>query len=189
MTTWNIDPSHSGVHFTVRHMVVSKVRGAFTRWQGTIQFDEKNPEAGKVSVQIEAPSIDTREEKRDAHLRSPDFFDVGKFPKITFKSTQITKQAEGKYAVAGDLTIHGVTKPVTLATELSPEVKDPWNNQRRGATATTKISRKDFGLTWNKALEAGGVAVSDEVNITVDVELVKKADAGAAAAKPASKTK
>lgn len=188
-STWELDGTHSAAQFSVRHMMISTVRGDFGKVAGTVNLDDKDLTKSSVDIAIDASTINTREPKRDEHLRSPEFFDVGKFPKITFKSTQITKQSEGKYAVAGDLTIHGVTKPVTLATELSPEVKDPWNNQRRGVTATTKISRKDFGLTWNKALEAGGVAVSDEVNITIDVELVKKADAGAAAPKPAGKTK
>lgn len=187
--TWELDGTHSAAQFSVKHMMISTVRGDFGKVTGTVNLDDKDLTKSSLDIAIDASTINTREPKRDEHLRSPDFFDVGKFPKITFKSTQITKQSDGKYAVTGDLTLHGVTKPVTLTTELSAEVKDPWNNVRRGATGTTKISRKDFGLTWNKALEAGGVAVSDEVNITVDVELVKKADAGTAAPKAAGKTK
>jgi polyisoprenoid-binding protein YceI len=181
-STWEIDGSHSAAQFSVRHLMVSNVRGEFGKVSGTVSLDDKDVTKSSVDVSIDVASINTREPKRDEHLRSPDFFDVAKYPKMTFKSTGITKQADGKYAIAGNLTLHGVTKPITLVTELSPEVKDPWNNVRRGATGTATLSRKDFGLTWNKALEAGGVAVGDEVKITVDVEMVKKADA--APAKP-----
>lgn len=186
-STWEVDAAHSQAQFSVRHLMVSNVRGVFTKVTGTVNLNDADLTKSNLDVQIDASTIDTREAKRDEHLRSPDFFDVAKFPKLTFKSTQITKQGEGKYSVAGDLTMHGVTKPVTLATELSAEIKDPWGNTKRGATATATISRKDFGLTWNKALEAGGVAVGDEVKITIDVELQKKADAPAG--KPAAKSK
>jgi polyisoprenoid-binding protein YceI len=173
MTTWNIDTSHSGAHFTVRHMVVSKVRGAFSRWQGTLAFDEQNPEAAKVSVQIEAASIDTREEKRDAHLRSADFFDVAQYPTLTFESTKVEKVEGSSYRVTGDLTIHGITKQVVLAADYLGLGKDPWGNDRIGFEASTSINRKDFGLTWNQALEAGGVLVGDKIEIALDVEAVK----------------
>ena len=173
MTTWNIDTSHSGAHFTVRHMVVSKVRGAFSRWQGTLAFDEKNPEASKVSVKIEAASIDTREEKRDAHLRSADFFDVAQYPTLSFESTKVEKVEGNTYRVTGDLTIHGITKQVVLDTDYLGAGKDPWGNDRVGFEASTSINRKDFGLTWNQALEAGGVLVGDKVEISLDVEAVK----------------
>src|SRR5690349_24266749 len=153
MTTWNIDTSHSGVHFTVRHMVVSKVRGAFSRWQGTLQFDAEHPEASKVSVQIEAASIDTREEKRDAHLRSADFFDVEKHPTLSFESTKVEKAGASRYSVTGNLTIHGITREVVLDTESLGIGKDPWGNDRIGFEASTSVNRKDFGLTWNQALE------------------------------------
>lgn len=172
MTTWNIDPSHSGVHFTVRHMVVSKVRGAFTRWQGTIQFDEKDPAAGKVSVLIEAPSIDTREEKRDAHLRSPDFFDVEKYPTLGFESTKVEKLDGERLRITGDLTIRGITKQVALDAEYLGGGKDPWGNERIGFEARTTISRKDFGLSWNQVLEAGGVLVGEKIEIALDVQAV-----------------
>lgn len=181
MTTWNIDTSHSGAHFTVRHMVVSKVRGAFSRWQGTLQFDEQNPEASKVSVQIEAASIDTREEKRDAHLRSPDFFDVAQYPTLSFESTKVEKVEGNSYRVTGDLTIHGVTKQVVLEADYLGAGKDPWGNDRVGFEASTSINRKDFGLTWNQALEAGGVLVGDKIEIALDVEAIK-AQAGSKAA-------
>jgi polyisoprenoid-binding protein YceI len=173
MTTWNIDTSHSGAHFTVRHMVVSKVRGAFSRWQGTLQFDEQNPEASKVSVQIEAASIDTREEKRDAHLRSPDFFDVAQYPTLSFESTKVEKVEGSSYRVTGELTIHGITKQVVLDTDFLGAGKDPWGNDRVGFEASTSINRKDFGLAWNQALEAGGVLVGDKIEISLDVEAVK----------------
>lgn len=175
MTTWNIDPSHSGVHFTVRHMVVSKVRGSFTRWQGTIQFDEKNPEAGKVSVQIEAPSIDTREEKRDAHLRSPDFFDTEKYPTLGFESTRVEKVDGQSFRIIGDLTIRGITKQVTLDAEYLGGGKDPWGNERIGFEARTTINRKDFGLAWNQVLEAGGVLVGEKIEIALDVQALRAA--------------
>ena len=173
MTTWNIDTSHSGAHFTVRHMVVSKVRGAFNRWQGTLQFDEQNPVASKVSVQIEAASIDTREEKRDAHLRSADFFDVAQYPTLSFESTKVEKVDGNNYRVTGDLTIHGITKQVVLDADYLGAGKDPWGNDRVGFEASTSINRKDFGLSWNQALEAGGVLVGDKVEIALDVEAVK----------------
>jgi polyisoprenoid-binding protein YceI len=188
-STWEVDSAHSSAQFSVRHLMVSNVRGEFGKVAGTVNLNDTDPTKSTVEVEIDATSVNTREPKRDEHLRSPDFFDVAKFPKITFKSTQISKVTEGKYSLVGNLTIHGVTKPVTLTTELSPEIKDPWGNVKRGGTATTTINRKDFGLTWNKALEAGGVVVGDAVNIVVDVELARKGDKpeGPAGAKPAPK--
>ena len=178
--TWNIDTSHSGVHFTVRHMVISKVRGAFGRWSGKIEFDAENPERSSVTAKIEADSIDTREPKRDAHLRSADFFDVEKFPLITFASTKVEALGGDQYRVAGELTIHGVTQPVVLAAELLGGGKDPWGNERLGFAATTTIDRKAFGLTWNQVLEAGGVLVGDKIEIALDVQAVKAQAAVAA---------
>jgi len=169
---WNIDPSHSGVHFTVRHMVISKVRGAFERFQGAIAFDEQNPAASTVEVEIDADSIQTHEAKRDGHLRSPDFFDVAQFPKLTFKSTKVEKGGDG-YLVTGDLTLHGVTKPVVLNAEVLGGGKDPWGNERLGFQATTSLNRKDFGLNWNQALEAGGVLVGEKIEISLDVQAIK----------------
>jgi polyisoprenoid-binding protein YceI len=169
MTTWNIDTSHSGVHFTVRHMVIAKVRGAFDRWQGTFQFDEANPAASKVSVRIEAASVNTREEKRDAHLRSADFFDVENHPALTFESTKVEKAGDG-YRVSGNLTIRGVTKEVVLEVESLGKGKDPWGNERIAFQAQTSVNRKDFGLNWNQALEAGGVLVGEKVEIALDVQ-------------------
>jgi polyisoprenoid-binding protein YceI len=171
---WEVDASHSQVGFSVRHMMVSNTRGKFTKFAGKVALDDKDVTKSVVDVEIDVSSIDTAEPKRDEHLRAEDFFDAKKFPKMKFKSTQITKSGD-KLLVTGDLTIKNVTKPVVLTVEgLSPEVKDPWGGVRRGATATAKINRKDFGLTWNKVLEAGGVAVGEEIAIQLDLELVKK---------------
>ncbi|MBS2025383.1 MAG: polyisoprenoid-binding protein [Deltaproteobacteria bacterium] len=173
MATWKIDPSHTVVQFTVRHLVISKVKGRFTKFEGGIEFDPSAPAAGgKVEVKIDPASIDTGEPKRDGHLRSPDFFDVEKFPALTFKSTSFAAKGGGHYAIAGDLTIHGVTKPVELTTEYLGAGKDPWGGQRVGFSAHTAIDRKDFGLTWNQALEAGGVLVGDKINIELEVQAV-----------------
>lgn len=174
--SYTIDGAHSKAQFSVRHMMVSNVRGEFTKMKGTIDYDEKNPAAIRIEATIDAASINTGEPKRDEHLKSPDFFDVAKYPAITFRSRSARKTAGG-LAVTGDLTIHGVTKEVVLQVEgPSPEVRDPWGNLRRGATAATKINRKDFGLTWNAALETGGVVVGEEVAITIDVEAMRPAE-------------
>ena len=181
MTTWNIDSSHSGIHFAVRHMVVAKVRGAFTRYQGTINFDEKKPEASTVSVRIEAASIDTREPQRDAHLRSADFFDVERYPTLSFESTKVAKLKGNNYRVTGDLVIHGVTKPVELEVEYLGGGKDPYGNERIGFQAETSINRKDFGLNWNQVLETGGVLLGDKVEISIDLQGVKAQSSAQAA--------
>jgi polyisoprenoid-binding protein YceI len=180
MTTWNIDPSHSGIHFAVRHLVVSKLRGAFTRWEGIVELDEANPGASRVSVRIDPGSIDTREPKRDDHLRSADFFDVQKYPALTFASTRVEKVGDG-YRLTGNLTMHGVTKPVVLDVESLGVGKDPWGNERIGFQAEASINRKDFGLGWNQALETGGVLVGDKVEILLDVQAVKAQSAVRAA--------
>jgi len=172
---WNIDPSHSGVHFTVRHLVISKVRGSFDKWQGTVDFDAQNPAASKVAVRIDAASVDTREEKRDAHLRSPDFLDVEKYPELTFSSTEVEQSGDSEYRVTGDLTIHGVTRSVVLEAELLGYGKDPWGNERMGFSASTSVNRKDFGLGWNQALETGGVLVGEKIDIALDIQAVKAA--------------
>jgi len=173
--SYTIDGAHSKAQFSVRHMMVSNVRGEFTRMKGAIEYDEKNPAALRIDATIEVASINTGEPKRDEHLKSPDFFDAAKYPTITFRSKSARKTAGG-LSVTGDLTMHGVTKEVVLQVEgPSPEVRDPWGNLRRGATATTKINRKDFGLTWNAALETGGVMVGEEVTITIDVEAMRPA--------------
>jgi polyisoprenoid-binding protein YceI len=156
--------------------MISKVRGQFNQWTGTFEYDESDPVRSKLAVRIDAASIDTREEKRDAHLRSPDFFDVAKFPTLTFKSKRVEKAKEkGHLTLVGDLTIHGVTKEVAFdVTGPSPEMKTPFGTIAVGAEAKAKINRKDFGLNWNKALEAGGVLVSEDVNIDISLELSKK---------------
>jgi polyisoprenoid-binding protein YceI len=173
---WEIDPVHSNASFTVRHLMVSNVRGEFTKLAGALDVAGNDPTTAKVSVTIEAASVNTREPKRDDHLRSADFFDVAKFPTLTFVSKKIEGAGEGRLKMTGDLTIHGVTREVTFDVDsLTPPMKDPWGGTRAGAHATATINRKDFGLVWNKALEAGGVMVGDDVKITLDVELVKKA--------------
>ncbi|WP_375761376.1 YceI family protein [Corallococcus exercitus] len=183
-STWEIDSSHSSAQFAVKHMMVSNVRGTFSNVKGAVNLDDKDITKSTIEATLDATTINTNEPKRDEHLKSPDFFDVAKFPTITFKSTKVAKAGKDKLNVTGDLTMHGVTKPVVLAVEgPTPETKDAWGNVRRGAVATTKIKRSDFGLTWNKALEAGGVAVGDEVTITLDLETTKKAEAAAPAAK------
>ncbi len=172
---WEIDPTHSVVAFSVKHMMVSNVRGEFTKYAGTLEGTGNDVTTARINVTIDAASVNTREPKRDEHLKSPDFFDVAKFPTLTFVSRKVERAGEGKLRVTGDLTIRGVTKQVVLDVEgPTPEVKDPWGGVRVGAHATTTINRKDFGLLWNKALEAGGVLVGDDVTVTLDVELVKK---------------
>jgi polyisoprenoid-binding protein YceI len=177
---FTLDTSHSGIHFTVRHMVISKVRGAFERWQGSVDFDEETPSASKVSVRIESASIDTREPKRDEHLRSADFFDVEHHPELRFESTRVERLATGEYRVSGDLSIRGVTRPVVLEAEFLGAGKDPWGNERLGFQARTTINRKDFGLHWNQALETGGVLVGEKVEIELDIQALKAAAAQAA---------
>jgi len=179
-----IDPSHTSVGFTVRHLMVSKVRGSFEKVSGTVKYDPNEPEKIVIDATIDAASINTGEAKRDEHLRSPDFFDVAKHPTLTFKSKKAKVLGKGKLEVIGDLTIRGVTKEVTLQVEgLDQEIKDPWGNVRRGATATTRINRKDFGLAWNQVLETGGVMVGEDVDIQIDVELIRQAAKEEAAAK------
>lgn len=173
-STWEIDGAHSSAQFSVRHLMVSNVRGEFGSVKGTVNLDDKDVTKSSVDATIDVSSITTRNTDRDNHLKSPDFFDVAKFPTMTFKSTAIQKQADGKLNVTGNLSLHGTTKPVTLSVALAPEVKDPWGKTRRGAEATGKINRKDFGLSWNKALETGGVAVGEEVSITIDLEITQK---------------
>ena len=175
MATYNLDPTHATAAFSIKHLMISKVRGSFQKLSGQLTYDAKNPAGSSIEVAIEAASINTSEPQRDAHLKSADFFDVEKFPVITFKSKQFQKSDDG-FKVVGDLTIHGVTKQVTLEMEEpTDELKDPWGNIKMGVSGTTKIKRKDFGLTWNAALETGGVVVGDEVSITLDVEFAKAA--------------
>jgi len=172
---WEFDPEHTGVHFKVRHLMVSSVRGEFEKVTGKIVYDEADVTKSTADIAIAAASINSRVAKRDEHLRSPDFLDVGKHPVITFKSKRVEKAGSGTLRMTGDLTIRGVTKEVVLTVEgPTPAIRDPWGNQRVGGQASTKINRKDFGLVWNAALETGGVAVGDEVEITIDVEIYRK---------------
>jgi polyisoprenoid-binding protein YceI len=174
-STWSIDPEHSNVGFKVRHLMVSNVKGNFDKHTGTVEINDKDIAKSKVEVSIDTNSINTNVQKRDEHLRSADFFDVAKYPTMTFVSKKVAKAGKDKLKVTGDLTLHGVTKQVVLDVEgPSKESKDPWGNIRKGATATTKINRKDFGLVWNAALETGGVAVGEEITITMEIEMIKK---------------
>lgn len=174
-STWQIDSAHSSAHFAVRHLMVSTVRGTMGKATGVVTLDETDPSKSSVEASVDVTGIDTREPKRDAHLQSPDFFDVEKYPTITFKSKKVTKLGETKFQVAGDLTMHGVTKEVVLDVEGSPKpFNDPMGNVKVGGIATTTLKRKDFGITWNATLDGGGVVLSDEVAVTIDIELVKK---------------
>ena len=173
-TPWNIDADHSNVGFSVSHLMVSHVKGNFNKYSGVVDINDKDIKKSKVDVTIDASSINTNVQKRDEHLKSADFFDVAKYPTLTFVSKKWSKAAKGALKVTGDLTIHGVTKSVVLTVApFSKESKDPWGNTRRGTSASTTINRKDYGLVWNQALETGGVAVGEEVNISLDVELIK----------------
>lgn len=184
-SNWDVDGSHSSAGFTVKHMMVSNVNGSFNVKSGTVNVDDKDITRSTVEAVLDATTVNTGNTKRDEHLKAPDFFDTAKHPTITFKSNKVEKAGEGKLKVSGDLTMHGVTKPVVLdVTGPSKESKDPWGNTRTGVQATTKLNRKDFGLTYNTALETGGVAVGEEVTVNLDLSLVKKQPA--APAKPAT---
>jgi polyisoprenoid-binding protein YceI len=171
--TWTIDPSHTHAEFAVRHLMISTVKGRFADVQGTVRTDESDPANSQVDVTINVSSIDTREPQRDAHLRSADFFDADNFPQIKFRSTRVSGGGSS-FKVTGDLTIRGTAREVVLDVTTEGRGKDPWGGERAGFSATTRIKRSEFGLTWNQLLEAGGVAVSDEVKISIDVELVKQ---------------
>jgi polyisoprenoid-binding protein YceI len=174
-STWQIDPNHSAAQFAVRHLAISTVRGAFTKVNGTVQLDDKDLSKSSVDVTIETASVDTRVAARDKDLRSDHFFDVEKYPTITFKSTKVEQAEPGKLKVTGDLTIHGVTKQVVLDVEgPTGAVKDPWGNQRAAVSATTKINRQDYGMKWNNVMDGGGLVVGDDVSITLDVEMTQK---------------
>jgi len=173
--SWEFDPAHTGVHFKVRHLMISSVRGEFEKVSGKIVYDEADVTKSSADITIDAASVNTRVTKRDEDLRSPNFLDVAKYPTIAFKSKRVDKAGNGLLKMTGDLTIRGVTKEVVLTVEgPTPVIKDPGGNSRVGGQATTKINRKDFGLIWNKPLETGGVVVGDEVEITIDVEILKK---------------
>lgn len=181
-TRWNIDPTHSAVEFAVRHMMIATVRGRFSDVSGFVDMDETDATLSKVDVTIQVASIDTRQEQRDAHLRSADFFHAEQFPTLHFVGKQIQGDVGGEFTLIGDLTIRGVTREVKLEAESQGRVNDPWGNLRAGFTAKAKISRADYGLTWNQVLEAGGVAVGDEIKISIDVELVRASAESAKAA-------
>jgi len=173
-TTYQIDTEHSHAQFKVRHLMISNVRGEFTKVTGSVVFDPDNPSAAQISAEIDVSTISTRVAQRDEDLKSATFFDVAHYPTITFVSKDIAATGPDSFEVAGNLTIHGTTREVALTVEdVSPEAKDPWGNMRRGASAKTRISRKNFGMEWNLALEAGGFVVGDEIDITIDVELVR----------------
>lgn len=174
MSSFDIDLTHSEIGFTVRHMMFAKVRGQFKSWSSSIGFDGQDPTKATIEVQVDTASIDTREDKRDGHLRSADFFDAEKFPKMIFKSKRIERAGDAEYKVVGDLTIRDVTREITLDVEQTGSGKDPWGNQRLGFSAKAAIQRSDWGLKWNQALEAGGVLVSEKVDIHVEVQLVEK---------------
>jgi polyisoprenoid-binding protein YceI len=175
-STWNIDADHSNIGFKVRHLMVSNVKGVFGKVQGVVNVDDKDITTSNASVTIDTASIDTGVAKRDAHLKSAEFLDVAKFPTMTFVSTKVARNGKDKLKVTGDLTLHGVTRSVVLDVEgPSQEAKDPMGNLRRGASASTKINRKDFGIIWDKALETGGVLVGEEVTISIEVEMVRAA--------------
>lgn len=177
---WQIDSAHTEVLFSARHMMISKVRGAFETVNGTVNFDPNNLTTGSVEVTIDAGSINTRNEQRDGHLKSPDFLNTEAFPSITFKSTAAELSSPSTGKLIGDLTICGVTQPVTLDVEYAGTAQSPWGLTSAGFSAHTKINRKDFGLTWNQALETGGVLVGEEINIDVEVELINQPEQAAA---------
>jgi polyisoprenoid-binding protein YceI len=174
-SAWQIDTPHSNAQFVVRHMGISNVQGEFTKVTGTVQLEDSDITKSVVNATIDVTSVDTREANRDKDLRSENFFDTAKFPTMTFQSKKLTRAADGKLKMTGDLTLHGMTREVTFDVDgPTAEIKDPWGNTRRGVSAATKINRKDFGLTWNAALGTGEMVVGDNVTITLDVELVKK---------------
>jgi polyisoprenoid-binding protein YceI len=172
--TWTFDLAHSSINFSVRHLMVSKVHGRFGKWEGDFRFDEDDPARSQVRVRIDAASIETQQKERDAHLRSADFLEVEKHPNITFESTSITARDDGRMKLNGILAIRGVEQQVTLDVDFGGRAKDPMGGERGGFTARTSIDRKDFGLTWNQALEAGGILVGDKVEIEIDIEAVRQ---------------
>ncbi len=175
--TWQIDYSHSHIYFTARHMMISKVRGRFSQWEGSINFDEQNPENTTVDVTVDMASIHTRDDQRDGHLRSPDFFNVDEFPQMMFKSKRVVMENDNEGKLYGDLTIRGVTKEIALDVEYAGQAKSPWGTVSAGFSAKGSLNRKDWGLTWNQTLETGGVLVGEKVEIEIELELVKQTEA------------
>lgn len=171
---WQIDSAHSEIQFSVRHMMISKVRGSFESFSGTVDFNEDNPTATSVYVTIDANSINTREDQRDDHLRSPDFLNAAEYPELIFESTRVEKTGENRGKLYGNLTIRDVTKPVVLDVEYAGQAKSPWGTFSAGFSAKTKINREEWGLTWNQALETGGVLVGKEIEISIELEIVKQ---------------
>lgn len=173
-SSWRIDPSHSGAHFSVRHMMISTVRGEFTGITGSMKYDPKDPTRSTVEASIDCSTVNTGVAKRDAQMKTADFFDVAHYPAMTFKSRRVEKVGEGKLKVTGDLTINAITREVVLDVDgPNGPIRDPRGNEKIGVTASTQISRKTFGITWNEVMESGGIAVADEVSITLDLELIK----------------
>ena len=181
-TTWTLDPMHVEVGFAIRHLMISTVRGRFGAAAGNVVFDAANPANAKVDVTIDVASVDTRQEMRDNHLRSADFFDVANYPRMHFAGKRVEGDVTKKFRVVGDLTIRDITREVTLDVVNEGSTKDPWGNERVGFSATAKLNRSDFNLTWNQALEAGGVVVGEEVKLSIDAELIRQASAPVSAA-------
>lgn len=178
--TFNIDPAHSSANFSVRHLMISNVRGSFGKVTGTVVHDFDNPSNSSIQAEIDANSLNTGDPQRDTHVKSPDFLHVEQHPKITFQSTKVETTRDGELKVTGDLTLHGITKPVVLTVDgPTSETKDPWGNTRVGASATAKIKRSDFGVVWNAAIETGGVALGDDLKIELELSLVKQQAAAA----------
>ena len=175
--TWQIDSAHSHVNFSVRHMMISKVRGTFETFSGSVNFDEENPTNTTVDISLDAASINTREDQRDGHLRSPDFLNADEFPTLTFKSSKVEQIDEENGKLYGDLTIRGVSKPAVLDVEYAGQAQSPWGPTSAGFSAKTTINRTDWGLTWNQALETGGILVGDKITIEIELEIIKQAEA------------
>jgi len=174
-TAWQVDPAHTNSQFAVKHLGVSTVRGAFTKTTGQVQLDEKEITKSQVEITVDTTTLDTRNDARDKDVKSANFLDVAAFPTMTFKSKRITSAGSGKFKLTGDLTLHGVTKEVTFDVEGPTEaIKDPWGNLRRGASATATINRQEFGVSYNKVLDSGGLVVSNEVQISIDIEFIRK---------------
>ena len=172
-TTWTVDPAHSNVEFAVKHLMISTVKGRFSDVKGTVRLSEGNPANTQVEIEIGTGSVDTRSEQRDAHLRSADFFEVDRFPSMKFRSKRVDGDINGEFKLVGDLTIRDVTRETTLDAEFTGRGKDPWGGERLGFEARGKINRKEFGLTWNQALEAGGWVVGEDIKLNIEVELIK----------------
>ncbi|MGH9535221.1 MAG: YceI family protein [Terriglobales bacterium] len=172
MAAWQLDPVHSSINFSIRHLVISKVRGRFTQWGATLDFDEAKPQAAKMEVRIQAASVDTHEPQRNGHLKSPDFFDVEKYPELVYKSASVDVVDQDHFRVHGELTMHGVARPVALEVEYAGRGRDPWGGERAGFTASARLNRKDFGMSFNQALETGGALLGDQVDIAIEIEAV-----------------